>query len=662
MNNSMKKALKIIGKIVLGIIALILIGFIIISIRFNRISSKNMKLAGPEAPVLEENGYSFRDLNKNGGLDVYENSRQEIDKRIENLISQMTIEEKAAMLFHTPIAMNKDGTLLEKPNPGNIFSFMSPSSSSLILKKLMNHFNVLLIADPGNMAAWYNRVQKLAEKTRLGIPVTISSDPRHSFSSGAANFASDHFSKWCEPIGFGAIGDSTFVARFGDIARQEYLAVGIRTALHPMADLVTEPRWGRITGTFGSDALLSKKLTAAYINGFQGDSIGPESVTCMTKHFPGGGPQKDGWDAHFPYGQDQVYPGDYFDYHQIPFEGAFAANTGQIMPYYGVPVGQTNEDVGFSYNKEVITGLLRNKYGFDGVVCTDWMIVTEQKLLGVFKMEPRSYGVFDLTEEERFIKAIDAGVDQFGGEAEPEMIIKLVMEGRIEESRLDVSVRRLLKDKFRLGLFDNPYIDEKKAEQIVGKKEFVELGELSQRKAIVLLKNSESSTGKFLPLDNNVKIYVENIDIETAAAYGTVTDNPEEADFAILRLATPHTGGLGKGIIEKFFHQGDLDFKGEEKAHILEIAGKVPTIIDIYLERPAVIPEITKQCKALIANFGASDEAVLDVIFGKFNPNGKLPFELASSMEAVKNQNEDVPYDSKDPLFPFGFGLTFDDE
>ena len=662
MNNSMKKTILIIGKIILGIIALILIGFIIISIRFNRISSKNMKLAGLEAPVLEENGYSFRDLNKNGGLDVYEDSRQEIDKRIENLISQMTIEEKAAMLFHTPIAMNKDGTLLEKPNPGNIFSFVSPSSSSLILKKLMNHFNVFLIADPGNMAAWYNRVQKLAEKTRLGISVTISSDPRHSFSSGAANFASAHFSKWCEPIGFGAIGDSTFVARFGDIARQEYLAVGIRTALHPMADLATEPRWGRISGTFGSDALLSKKLTAAYIYGFQGDSIGTESVSCMTKHFSGGGPQKDGWDAHFPYGQDQVYPGDNFDYHQIPFEGAFAANTGQIMPYYGVPVGQTNEDVGFSYNKEVITGLLRNKYGFDGVVCTDWGIVTEQKLLGIFKMEPRSFGVFDLTEEERFIKALDAGVDQFGGEAEPEMIIKLVKDGRIEESRLDVSVRRLLRDKFRLGLFDNPYIDEKKAEQIVGKKEFVELGELSQRKAIVLLKNSESSTGKSLPLDNNTKIYVENIDIETAAAYGTVTDNPEEADFAILRLATPHTGGLGKGIIERFFHQGDLDFKGEEKAHILEIAGKVPTIIDIYLERPAVIPEITKQCKALIANFGASDEAVLDVIFGKFNPNGKLPFELPSSMEAVKNQKEDVPYDSKDPLFPFGFGLTFDDE
>ncbi len=453
----------------------------------------------------------------------------------------------------------------------------------------MNHFNVYLVTDPGNMAAWYNRLQKLAERTRLGIPVTISSDPRHAFSSGAANFASGHFSKWCEPVGFGAIGDSTFVAQFGDIARQEYLAVGIRTALHPMADLATEPRWARISGTF-------------------------------------------------------------------------AANTGQIMPYYGVPVGQTSENVAFSYNKQVITGLLRDKYGFDGVVCTDWGIVTKQKLLGVFKMEPRSYGVFDLTEEERFIKALDAGVDQFGGETEPEMIANLVKNGRIEESRIDVSVKRLLRDKFRLGLFDNPYIDEEKAEQIVGKEEFKQLGELSQRKAIVMLKNGDPSAQKPLPLGNNIKLYVENIDIETAAKYGAVTNNPEEADFAILRLATPYTGGLGKGIIERFFHQGDLDFKGEGKAHILDIAKKVPTIIDICLERPAVIPEITRQCKALIASFGASDEAVLDVIFGKFNPAGKLPFELPSSMEAVKNQNEDVPYDSDSPLFPFGFGLPFEDK
>ena len=147
------------------------------------------------------------------------------------------------------------------------------------------------------------------------------------------------FSQWPEPIGLAATGDAALVQQFGDIARQEYLAVGIRVALHPMADLATEPRWARINGTFGEDAELASRMVSAYIRGFQGEKLGPHSVACMTKHFPGGGPQKDGEDPHFSYGKDQVYPGNNFDYHLIPFEAAFQAGTAQIMPYYGMPVG-----------------------------------------------------------------------------------------------------------------------------------------------------------------------------------------------------------------------------------------------------------------------------------------------------------------------------------
>ena len=159
----------------------------------------------------------------------------------------------------------------------------------------MNHFNVMQGTNTRSMAEWHNRMQNLAERTRLGIPVTLSTDPRHAFSynPGAAMMAGD-FSKWPEQIGLGAIGDPEVVEEFGDIARQEYLAVGIRTALHPMADLATEPRWCRTNGTFGEDAELSARLTAAYIRGFQGEEIGPQSVACMTKHFPGGGPKKMG--------------------------------------------------------------------------------------------------------------------------------------------------------------------------------------------------------------------------------------------------------------------------------------------------------------------------------------------------------------------------------
>ena len=265
--------------------------------------------------------------------------------------------------------------------------------------------------------------------------------------------ATTAFSQWPEPPGFGAIGDEKLVQEFADIARQEYLAVGLRAALHPMADLATEPRWARSNGTFGEDNEVAARLTAAYIRGFQGPEIGAESVACMTKHFPGGGPQKDGEDPHFDYGREQVYPGDNFDYHLPPFEAAFEAGTAMIMPYYGMPVGTAHEPVGFAFNKGIITGLLREKYGFDGVVCTDWGPLTDTEIAGT-AFPARAWGVEQLSVPARMAKALDAGIDQFGGEACPEVLVELVRSGQVSEARVDISVRRLLRDKFRLGLFE----------------------------------------------------------------------------------------------------------------------------------------------------------------------------------------------------------------
>ena len=612
---------------------------------------RNLSLLGKDAPMLKQDDITFRDLNKNGQLDPYEDPRRPIEERVEDLLQQMTLEEKAGMLFHTMIGMNKDGMLLEKTG-----LFPLPQTSDMIARRLMNHFNIIMeISSPRHMAEWHNRVQKLAEQTRLGIPITISTDPRHAFTTQnpLASMLAGSFSQFPEPTGLAATRDVDLVREFGDIARQEYLAVGIRLALHPMADLATEPRWCRSNGTFGEDAELASQMTAAYIRGFQGETLGKDSVACMTKHFPGGGPQKDGEDAHFSYGKEQVYPGDQFDYHLKPFEAAFQAGTVQIMPYYGMPVDTLLEEVGFGFNKDVITGLLRGRYGFDGVVCTDWSLLTSMNILGRDVMPARAWGAENLSLAERAQKAIEAGVDQFGGEACPEVIVQLVREGKVSEERINQSVRRLLRDKFRLGLFDNPYLDVDAAEKIVGQPEFRKVGELAQRKSIVLLKNEKST----MPLKSGLKIYFKNIKPEAVSQYGQIVDDPAKADIAILRLNAPYE--KRKGMMESFFHAGDLDFKGPEKGRILKILNQVPTIVDIYLERPAVIPEIAEKSAALLANFGASDEALLDVIFGKFAPQGKLPFELPSSMEAVRKQKEDVPHDSENPLFAFGHGLSY---
>ncbi|NSW95075.1 MAG: glycoside hydrolase family 3 protein, partial [Bacteroidales bacterium] len=394
----MKKAVKIILSavgILIGIIVLLLVISILwLSVSGARTAKKYIILAGPEVKTLTIEGYTFRDLNKNGKLDVYEDSRRSVEERVQDLLSQMTLEEKAGSMFVPPIGIGKDGTVAEKFSLRDPFSFMTAGTSMLIFGKNINHFNIFIAPGKKETAQWYNSLQRLAERTRLGIPVTIASDPRNHFSNNPLTgaFAGD-FSLWPEPLGLAATGDTSLMFQFADIARQEYIASGIRVALHPMADLATEPRWGRINGTFGEDAELSAKMTAAYIRGFQGDSLGPESVACMTKHFSGGGPQKDGLDPHFQIGREQVYPGNNFEYHLIPFEAAFKAGTAEIMPYYGIPSGQTTEDVGFGFNRDIITGLLRNKYNFDGIVCTDWGLLSDTKIFGKKILSARCWGM-----------------------------------------------------------------------------------------------------------------------------------------------------------------------------------------------------------------------------------------------------------------------------
>lgn len=597
-------------------------------------------------------GAAFRDLNKNGRLDPYEDPTRPIAERVEDLLAQMTLAEKAGLMFQTFAASPADRASLLSAD------LRETPAGQMVTTALMNHFNFPNFPEARAAAEWHNKMQALAESTRLGIPITFASDPRHAFSNNPAVSANrGSFSQWPEPIGLAATGDPTLAQEFADIARQEYCAIGIRVAIHPMADLATEPRWARINGTFGEDAHLAAQMTGAYIRGFQGTELGPQSVACMTKHFPGGGPQKDGEDPHFPYGKEQIYPGDNFAYHLIPFEAAFAAGTAQIMPYYGQPIGLAYEEVGFGFNKGIITDLLRGKYGFDGVVCTDYSLVTDKQLGGGI-LYATAWGVEHLSIPERVKKIIDAGCDILGGESCPAVIMDLVQSGQVSAARIDESVRRILRDKFRLGLFDNPYVDVDAAVQLVGNARFRAAGEFAQRKAVVLLKNGATPSHPMLPLTGRPKLYVENMAPAVVNGYGEVVQNVADADLAILRLTTPWEQREGN-LLERMFHAGDLDFKEPEKSRLLNILTQRPTIVVIHLDRPAVMPEIVQNCVALLGEFGASDAAVLDVLWGKFNPTGKLPFELPSSMETVRRQKADLPYDSAQPLFPFGCGLHY---
>ncbi|WP_341940463.1 glycoside hydrolase family 3 N-terminal domain-containing protein [Microbacterium sp. LWH10-1.2] len=570
-----------------------------------------------------------------------------VDERVELLLSEMTLEEKAGLFFQTMIVMGEGGELSE----GDA-NFGIPSNREYVVGRHMNHFNLLGVAPKASdIAAWHNRLQELAASTRLGIPVSISTDPRHSFSDNpGATMLAGPFSQWPEPLGLAATRDAALVERFGDIARQEYTAVGIRVALHPQVDLATESRWARQLQTFGEDAALAGELGAAYVRGFQGASFGPGSVSTMTKHFPGGGPQKDGEDPHFDYGREQVYPGDNFEHHLLPFEDIFAAGGRQIMPYYGMPVGTQYEEVGFGFNKGVLTGLLRERFGFDGIVCTDWGLVTDHPIMGT-DFAARAWGVEHLTPAERMVKILDAGADQFGGENETELLIGLVRSGDVAEARLDVSARRLLREKFELGLFEDPYVDVDAADAIVGSAEFRAAGEQAQRASVAVLSNDG-----VLPLRTGLKLYVEGIAPEAAARYGEVVATPEEADAAILRLQAPYEQRAS--MFENFFHAGSLDFPEDVIAHVAEVAASVPTVVDVFLDRPAILGPIVEAAGAVVANWGAGADALLDVLTGAVPATGKLPFDVPSSMAAVESSRPDVPFDTADPLFRFGHGLS----
>jgi beta-glucosidase len=597
----------------------------------------------------------FRDLNHNGTMEPYEDPDLPVEERVEDLLGRMTVEEKAGLLFHTMITPGPDGSVTEAPQSMT----QEPSAAERVSRQMINHFNVLRLTSVRETALWHNRLQELAAGTRLGIPVTLSSDPRHStMAIPVASWRADTFSQWPEPIGLAAIGDAATVERFGDIARREYRAVGISVALHPQADLATEPRWARISATFGEDAELAAALVAAYVRGFQGPALGPSSVATMVKHFPGGGPQKDGEDPHFAHGREQVYPGGNFDHHLRPFEAAFAVGASQVMPYYGMPVGTEYEEVGFGFNRDVITGLLREKYGFDGIVCTDWGLVTDADFAGqVFPA--RAWGAEHLSRRERVLKILNAGADQLGGEECPEIVVDLVGSGELTVERLDMSARRILREKFVLGLFDDPFVDADEAVRTVGAPEFRDAGLAAQRASLTLLKNEPAAGGgaPILPLREGARVYLQGVDGHIAAEYAKIVADPGDAACAIVRLDAPYEER--QGVLEQFFHGGSLAFPARVLGELAALLDRVPTIVVIQLERPVVLTGIAELATALVGNFGASDRALLDVLFGRDEPRGKLPFDLPSSMEEVAAQRPDVPFDMPYPLYRFGHGLSY---
>lgn len=706
--------------------------------------------------LLTVKGLAFKDLNRNGDLDAYEDWRLRADERAKDLASKMTIEQIAGLMLYSahqaiPSGSTRFGasTYNGKPYPesgANPYD-LSDQQRKFLTDDNLRHVLVTSFESPEVAARWNNNVQALCEGLGLGIPANNSSDPRHratsdvEFNVGSAG----QISMWPGSLGMAATFDPGVVKTFGEVAAKEYRALGITTALSPQIDIATEPRWLRVSGTFGESPKLSADMACAYSDGFQtssgeaaiADGWGYTSVNTMIKHWPGGGSGEAGRDAHFSFGKYAVYPGKNLHDHLIPFtEGALklegeTKTASAVMPYYTISYGidsVNKENVGNAYNKFLITDLLRGRYGFEGVVCTDWGVTSDERAVDGFGTT--CWGVENLTIPERHYKIIMAGVDQFGGNNDAGPVIEAYNMGVKEHgeefmrNRMEQSAVRLLKNIFRTGLFENPYLDIEKTKKTVGNQDFMKAGYEAQIKSIVMLKNRN----KVLPVQKQKTVYIPKrksggnrnffgginpvtidypVSIELLKKYFNVTDNPVEADFALVVIKSPDSGSgyssddvkkggngylpislqyapykavearetsiAGGDPLEKFTNRSYrnksiVTSNESDLTTVLDtrkaMKGK-PVIVSISMSNPMVFREFENQADAILVNFEVQDQAVLDILTGVAEPSGLLPLQMPADMKTVEQQSEDVPFDmtchtdSEGNTYDFGFGMNW---
>ena len=690
--------------------------------------------------ILNVDGYAFKDLNRNGKLDVYEDWRKDVKDRAADLASQLTIEQICGlMLYSSAVTVDSVG--------------FTPKVYNCLDQDFVRHMLVAAVKDARTAAMWSNKVQAFCEAAPFGVPANNSSDPRN-YTNGAANTSTynhepdgefdpagaSNISKWPREIGLGATFDPEIVYQLGEIASSEYRAMGIATALSPQVDIATDPRWRRFYGSFTESPLLCTDMARAYCEAFQTTKSsksgwGMESVNCMVKHWPGGGTGEAGRDAHFGIGKYAVYPGNGFKYGLLPFtEGAFrlpgkTRQASAVMPYYTISYGQdpTGENVANGFSSYIINDLLRSQNDYEGVVCTDWGIVKDYKKTYIHSGKP--WGMESATVAERRLKCFEAGVDQLGGvyDVAPNVEAYNLWIAKYGEAsareRFELSARRLLVNIFNVGLFENPYVCPDNAEKVVGCKEFVAAGYAAQLKSVVMLKNH----GQALPAKGRLKVYQPLRSMgpalthwrkpilpydeypfskELLETYFDVTDNPEEADFALVSIKTPfgnwgyrvaEDGGEGEYLPislqygpytaeharEKSVAGGDptessdnRSYRGRSEAtsnesdmqlvkNTKKLMGEKPVVLVVAVDRPFVPSEIEPYADAILISFGVCNNALLDVISGAYEPSGLLPCQLPADMKTVEEQCEDLPFDmncyvdADGNSYDFAFGLNW---
>ena len=684
------------------------------------------------AGIIEKDGFAFKDLAGTGELLPYEDWRLSDEERAADLAHRLTPKMIAGL---TLFSSHQQVPAAEAGRFGGTYGgkkFSESGAKPYELSDQQKRFipedgiRTVLVTDVAGietLARWNNNLQSLAESSPFGIPVSTSSDPRHGTRNPTGRVSAEAVttSRWPQGLGLAATFRPEVVKEHASIVAKEYRAMGITSALSPQIDLGSDPRWKRTRDTFGAHVKMSQDMARAYCDGIQTtegepNGWGRESVNAMAKHWPGGGTGEGGRDAHYAYGKYAVYPGGNFDAHLSVFtEGAFQLDgptgvCGAIMPYYTISTGiDPDEDVGNAYSHYIIHDLLREKYGYDGIVCTDWGVTQHEEGEKVSAFAHASHGVETLPRPERILKAIMNGVDQFGGDNEVEPVMaayELGVEKYGEETmnaRFEQTARRILLPLFRTGLFENPYLSAPESAKVIGCDEFVKKGFQRQLESIVLLKNKNN----VLPLKKGTKVYVpdrlekgkinffgmleEDKVIKPAipeeiAPYLTLVDTPEEADAALVLMESPQSLGynddprLGEtGYLPislqyrpytadkaraESIGQGDYretenpnrSYKGKTAVcynerdldNVIEmrkVMGDKPVIGVLTIANLTVPAEFEPYLDALVVDFYVQRKATYEILTGGFEPSALLPFIMPASMETVETHCEDLPFD-----------------
>ena len=594
---------------------------------------------------------------------IYKDASADIEARVNDLVNRMTLEEKILQLNQYVLGVNT-----VENNFGEVVKDIPVEIGSLI------YFN--------DHAEVRNAMQKKAmEESRLGIPILFGHDVIHGYRT-----------TYPIPLALACSWNPELVRQASEVAAQEAYACGVNWTFSPMVDVSRDPRWGRVMECFGEDPYANAVFCEAVVKGYQGDDLSEKNrIAACLKHYVGYGASEAGRD----YVPTEISDQTLWDTYLPPFEAGVKAGAATLMSAF-----HTISGIPASANHYILTEVLKDKWQHDGFVVSDWGAVEQLRYQGMAE-----------DEKEATMLAFNAGIEMDMADRMYQKYLKeLLDEGKVDMKQVDESVRRILRVKFRLGLFETPYVEEKPESEIYLLPKSLEVAEQAAAESMVLLKNE----GSVLPLEN----------VGTIAVIGPVAnDSTQHLGNWGARARAEDVVGIIQGMNEEYAGKSKIltakgcDFEGDDKSGFaeavrvakasdvvvvclghkgswsgenqsrstieipqiqeellatVEATGK-PIVVLVTTGRPVELPRIEKKADAILQTWHSgirAGKAIAGLLSGRYNPSGKLAMTFPYSTGQIpiyynrrhraRTGDQGLYKDiTSEPMYPFAHGLSY---